>query len=74
VKTDSWINIELNKSERISIQVYDMNGRIVRTFIDQQMHAGDMKMPFTLNQLESGNYIVQMRSGNRRINKQIIVQ
>ena len=74
VKTDSWINIELNRSERISIQVYDMNGRIVRTFIDQQMNAGNIKMPFTLNQLESGNYIVQMRSGNRRITKQILVQ
>jgi plastocyanin len=73
VSTDSWINIQLNSSERISIQVYDMNGRIVRTFIDQDMKAGEIRMPFALNKLERGNYIVQMRSRNARINKQIMV-
>lgn len=74
VSTDSWINLQLSRSERISIQVYDMQGRIVRTFIDQEMKAGEMKMPFTLSSLDKGNYIVQMRSNKERISKQIMIR
>jgi plastocyanin len=74
VSTDSWINLQLNRSERITIQVFDMQGRIVRTFIDQEMKAGNIKMPFNLNSLDRGNYIVQMRSNKERINKQIMVR
>ena len=74
VATDAWISIQLQKPERISIQVFDMNGRLVRTFIDQQMNAGAIKMPLDLKQLDGGSYIVQMRSRNARVNKQILVQ
>jgi plastocyanin len=74
VSTDSWISLQLNKSERVTIQVFDMQGRIVRTFIDQELKAGEIKMPFTLNSLDRGNYIVQMRSGKERINKQIMIR
>lgn len=74
VATDAWVSIQLMKPERISIQVFDMNGRLVRTFIDQQMNAGQIKIPLDLKQLDRGNYIVQMRSANQRINKQILVQ
>jgi plastocyanin len=74
VSTDSWIDLQLNRSERITIQVYDMQGRIVRTFMDQEMKAGNIKMPFALNSLDRGNYIVQMRSNKERINKQIMVR
>ena len=74
VSTDAWINIFLKKAERVSIQLYDMQGRIMRTFIDQQMKAGEQNMSFPLNTLARGNYIVQMRSGKERIQKQIVIQ
>jgi plastocyanin len=74
VSTDSWISLQVNRSERITIQVFDMQGRIVRTFLDQEMKAGEIKMPFTLNSLGRGNYIVQMRNGKERINKQIMIR
>ena len=74
ISTDAWINIHLKRAERISIQLYDLQGRIVHTFIDQQMKAGEINLPLPLNKLGKGNYIVQMRSSKERINKQIILQ
>ncbi|WP_164972580.1 T9SS type A sorting domain-containing protein [Lacibacter luteus] len=74
VSADAWINIYLKKSERVSIQVYDLAGRIVHTFIDQQMKAGELTMSFSLTNLAKGNYIVQMRNGNERMQKQIVIR
>ncbi len=54
----------LNKSERVSLSVYDMSGRLVRTIIE-----GDLKQPgtysvrFNADRLSSGTYLLRLRAG-----------
>lgn len=74
VSSAAWLNINLRKTERVAVTLYDMQGRIVRRLFDKQLAAGESTINFPLNGLTRGNYIVQMRSGKEKIEKQIVLQ
>ena len=74
VSSDSWINVSVKTAGKISITVYDLNGRIISHLIDQQLKAGELTIPFPINKLQKGTYIVQMRTAKETLEKQILVQ
>ncbi len=74
VTTGAWLNISLQKTEHVTLTLYDMQGRIVRRLLDKQMNVGESTTNLPLYGLTRGNYIVQMRSGKEKIEKQIVLQ
>lgn len=74
VTADSWMNVSVKTAGKISITVYDLNGRIIRHIIDQQVKAGEFTIPFPVNEMQKGTYIVQMRTARERLEKQILIR
>ena len=74
VTADSWMNVSVKSAGKISITVYDLNGRIINHLLDQQVKAGEFTIPFPVNSLQKGTYIIQMRTVKERLEKQILVR
>ncbi|QNA42820.1 cupredoxin domain-containing protein [Lacibacter sediminis] len=74
VTADSWMNVSVKTAGKISITVYDLNGRVIRHLIDQQVKAGEFTLPFPGNEMQKGTYIVQMRTAKERLEKQILIR
>lgn len=74
VTADSWMNVSVKTAGKISITVFDLNGRIISHIIDQQVKAGEFTIPFPVNELQKGTYVVQMRTAKERLEKQILIR
>ena len=62
------ISIDLNKTEKIKFEIYDIHGKLIRTFIDYKAHAGVYKTIWNgkgLNgkEVKAGIYFVRLISG-----------
>ena len=74
VTADSWMNVSVKSAGRISITLYDLNGRTISHLIDQQVKAGEFTIPFPVNGLQKGTYIIQMRTTKEQLKKQILIR
>jgi uncharacterized delta-60 repeat protein len=71
IQQESILRYALHENEEISIQLFDMQGRMVKTFASKQkQQAGNHQMNLILDAgLAEGNYILQISSA--RFKKQI---
>jgi plastocyanin len=74
VTADSWMNVSVKSAGKISITIYDLNGRVISHLIDQQVKAGEFTIAFPVNELQKGTYIVQMRTAKERLEKQVLIR
>jgi plastocyanin len=74
VTADSWMNVSVKSAGKITITLYDLNGRTISHLIDQQVKAGEFTIPFPVNELQKGTYIVLMRTAKERLEKQILIR
>jgi hypothetical protein len=58
------ITFSVPDAARVTIQVYDLNGRLVATLIDDVMPAGMHSQIFETDNLASGTYVYKMRAGD----------
>lgn len=58
------INFQLNKPCDVSLKLYDIQGRHVRSLINEEMNAGQHTFSLEIEDLSSGTYFVQMEAGN----------
>lgn len=74
VVADAWLNVSVKKAGRILMTMYDMQGRIVQQFVDMNVQPGEFTLPFKTATLQRGTYILQMRTTQGMIQKQISLQ
>ncbi len=60
------IRYTISSSQFVSIKVFDILGREVATLVNEEKHAGNYTVEFTINnrQVTSGVYFYQLRSGS----------
>jgi hypothetical protein len=59
----------------VTLQVYDITGRLIKTLIKQELQPGTYEVTFDGSGLNSGVYFYQMRTGNfTEIKKMILVK
>ena len=64
--------IPFNTSGRVvTLEIYDLEGRKVRTFMEKQMAAGHHEVPLEKQDLRSGLYFLRMRKGEYNSSKQL---
>jgi hypothetical protein len=61
---NTTIDYGLNKSGNVSLVVYDLSGRIVRTLVSEYQHPDNYKVTFNLDGLQSGTYFYSLKVGN----------
>lgn len=65
-------NIELNEETKTSIEIFDLQGKLVATVLNKQLlYKGINKIPFSLENLSNGMYIYKIQSGKTEIGKLI---
>lgn len=70
----SGINIDfaLNKTENTEIGLYDLNGRLLQILVNEQIPAGDYSKYFSLDNLNAGMYLINLKTENQFATKKLI--
>lgn len=63
----------LTQAGFVSIKIYDISGREIRTLFDGQKEPGNHKLTFDAEQLPSGVYLVRLSSGGISENRKILL-
>jgi len=58
------IQIALVKPEHVRLRVFNLNGKEIRTLVDQPLTSGEHSIIFEANDLASGIYICKMQAGH----------
>ena len=64
IVNEATINFEIANKAEVSMQVYDLSGRMVMNKVLGTFGEGSHKANFNVNGLTSGSYIVKVQAGN----------
>lgn len=73
------IIFQLDQRKSVSIKIYDVTGRLIRTLIDERMHQGMHELVWNgkdekNNTVNSGVYLLKLRGGDYSQTETIIVE
>lgn len=67
------IHFRLTASAQVSLQIFDLSGRLVRTLFNGKRAAGDYRFKFKANDLASGLYFCRLSAGRQSSTRKIIL-
>ncbi len=67
------IEYELNESSSVTLRVFDVAGRLVRTLVDQHLPVGRHTVRFHANGLPGGTYLYQLRAGHQVTSRRMVL-
>jgi hypothetical protein len=67
------IEFDIKQNEEVSILVFDLQGRVVKSISPQQYTVGSHKVSVNCNELTNGTYIVHMIAGQRKSSSKLVV-
>lgn len=63
------IEYQLNESQQVTLQVFDLLGREVTTLVNSLQPAGSHTIEFNASNLSSGTYLYRLKAGNVSLTK-----
>ncbi len=72
VSGNTWIQLQMDKSSHVSIQLFSMQGKIIRSIDKGNLSPGTYSIPLNFINASSGMYIIKLIAGNRFFTKKII--
>jgi len=69
----TMIRFSLTSPSRVTVRVYDVAGRLVRTVVDERMEAGEHSLPFEARGLASGVYFYRLKAAQFEKTKKMVV-
>ena len=67
------IPFDLTKPLHVKLNIYDVNGRLVKTLVDDQLSAGHYEFKFDGTDLASGTYIYNMIVNGNSLTKRMLL-
>ncbi len=67
-----WVQVQLDKSANVTMQVVSMNGNIIQTINKGNLSAGTYSIPINLSGKSAGMYIVRLMVDGQFYSKKII--
>ncbi|MBN8569611.1 MAG: T9SS type A sorting domain-containing protein [Ignavibacteria bacterium] len=67
------INFDINASSFVSLKIYDMNGREIKSLVNENLSAGSYGVNFNAAELNSGIYFYTLNTGNFRETKKMML-
>ncbi len=67
------INYELQITNYVTLNVYDVNGRLVKELVNQKQSAGNYSIDFDGRGLPSGTYIYRLQAGDFSETKKMVL-
>jgi hypothetical protein len=74
LSANSIIQLNLAKSFHIEIDLFDLQGRKIKTITERNFEAGDHQLPLQKENLDAGIYLLQLKSKNGLVTQKLIVQ
>ena len=69
------ISYDIPKKSFVSLKVYDVLGRVIKTLVHQEQSAGNYRVTFNADNLASGVYFYRLIAGNFvRIRKMMLLK
>jgi hypothetical protein len=69
----TMIRFSLTMPSLVTVRVYDVAGRLVRTVVDERMEAGEHSLPFEARGLASGVYFYRLKAAEFERTKKMVV-
>ncbi len=69
----TFIPFELPKDTHVSLQIYDLKGRVVRELVSEWLPAGQYQYPLNGSDLATGIYIYRLLAGDFTMTKKMIL-
>ncbi len=73
VSYSTTIVFTLSQFQKVSLKIFDMNGKLVSTLTNKNFEAGQNQIEFTTEKFEAGIYFLKMETGENLFTKKIIV-
>ncbi len=70
--SNSWIQLQLDKSSNVSVQIVSMNGNIIQTINKGNLMAGTYSIPLNLAGKSAGMYVVRLIVDGQPDSKKIV--
>jgi uncharacterized lipoprotein YddW (UPF0748 family) len=67
------IVFDLDRGGKVSLEVFDILGRKIKTLLSEEMSPGRHNIHFDASDLSSGQYIYRIISGDRQISKMMVL-
>ncbi len=74
VKDNLTLQFTLEKAQSVVTNVYTIDGKRVQTTLDNSMAVGEHRKEINLTNLESGTYLVELRSDEFSITQRVVKQ
>lgn len=58
------ISFSLNQSQKVSLNIFDMSGRVVTILADASFEQGDYEMEWNVSNMNAGIYFLRFEAGN----------
>ena len=65
--------LDLSRSENVRVEMYDVLGRLQRIVASERMRAGDQKIRNDGYGLASGIYFLNVKAGEKRVVKKVVM-
>lgn len=70
--TEATITFELNNKNKVSIELYDLSGRLVSSALNETLEAGNHQVKVNVANQSNGLYIVKISIGKEVYSKQLV--
>ncbi|HEY3296760.1 MAG TPA: T9SS type A sorting domain-containing protein [bacterium] len=67
------LDLSLPEAQRVSVKVFDLTGKLVRTLADAPYAAGRHQIAFDAGSLPSGIYIAQLQAGSVNLTQKLLL-
>jgi Bacterial pre-peptidase C-terminal domain len=71
LRENSSIQLQLDIKERISVQIFSSNGKLIQSVDKGELSPGTYSIPLHLGNVSAGSYVVKLKVGNRSYTKMI---
>lgn len=73
ITTDVFLTLELEKSGSVTIELFDLQGRIVKKILNGWREAGEYQIAASVDDLAQGVYTIRIQTPEQLIKKQLII-
>jgi len=73
MKTLTDIRYSLPAESKVSLQLYDISGRLVKTLVNEQKKQGDYSTPINTQALSAGVYFLSLQTTSKRLIERLVI-
>lgn len=74
ISSEFGISFDLKEANNVSLQLYSLDGKLVKQLINEKMSEGNFNRQYDVNDLSAGIYLVKLNVGGASVTRKIVKQ